>query len=330
MVKFVSPTTAIVLTTIFLGCCVKTSQQVVAQSLSIKQKECEPIGRVLRSEERNLPAGTLFCKGDRRSITPGARASVLCFNGKVLSLPGSNAECVARIQRNRPCSAGNRRYCPKPKGPNDVNSPALISPSGSALLNDRPLLSWYAILGATSYTVQVSGEGVSWQKTVKSTALPYPNEQPAMQFGNAYKITILANQGGSSVSPSESVVNLLPESDARQVKNTVSRINSLKLPKDEVAFLDLNAIYMSKNLLNEIISVLKARVKAGSENPAIYRVLGDRYLEAGLPDFAKQQYEVATTLAKKADNSAELAKAQAGLKRTELYSQLPRRINGAQ
>ena len=62
----------------------------------------------------------------------------------------------------------------------------------------------------------------------------------------------------------------------------------------------------------------------------LYRVLGDRLLEVGLPEEAKREYTRATLLAKRADNSTELAKAQAGLQRIQLYSQLPTRTNGSQ
>jgi tetratricopeptide (TPR) repeat protein len=151
-----------------------------------------------------------------------------------------------------------------------------------------------------------------------------------MQFGNAYKITILAKQNSSAIKASVAAVNLLPQQDAQQVMGIVKQINNLGIPKDEAAFLDLDRVYMAKNLLNETIETLKSQVKAGSQNPALYRVLGDRYLEAGLPEEAKREYIRATTLAKRVDNSAELAKAQAGLQRVALYSQLPTKINGDQ
>ena len=317
---------------------VRTSAVVLAvpENRTTTQRRCDPIGRVLDQGDNRLTAGSLLCQGERLTLASGVKVDFLCFlNRRILSLLGGTVsdtdECVPKKVRVKPCSYGDTSNCPKPKGPgSNSNTPAIVSPYSSTLLNGRPLLSWYSVASATSYTVEVRGEGVGWQKTVLGTSLAYPNEQPAMQFGNAYKITIVANQGDDPVSASVSVVNLLPQSEATLVLNTVERINSLNLPKDEAAFLDLDTIYMSKNLLTETISSLESRVRVGSLNPAIYRVLGDRYLEAGLPDYAKHQYEIASEFARKSANSIELAKAEAGLERVERYNQLPTRIKGAQ
>lgn len=308
----------------------------VPEDRTITQLRCDPIGRVLNQGDKRFSSGSLLCEGETLTLASGVKVDFLCFlNRRILTLLGGTVsavdECVPKEIRVKSCSARDTSNCPSPKGPgSNSNTPEIVSPYSSTLLNGRPLFSWYAVAGATGYTVEVRGEGVGWQKIVQGTTLAYPNEQPAMQFGNAYKITILANQGDDPVSASVSVVNLLPESEARLVLNTVERINSLNLPQDEAAFLDLDTIYMSKNLLTETISALESRVQVGSQNPAIYRVLGDRYLEAGLPDYAKRQYEIASQFARTAANSIELAKAEAGLERVERYNQLPTRINGAQ
>lgn len=297
-------------------------------------RQCEPIGRVLSTGDRRWVVGSLLCQGDRLHSVDGSSIEVLCYlNRKVLWLGSGSVtnKCAPQAkQQAQQCTLTNRSNCPKPKGPReDSNAPALISPYSSAILNTRPNLSWYSVSGANSYTVQVSGADVNWEKEVGNLVLPYPKEQPALQPGNAYKITIIANQGDSSISASSSAVNVIPESEAKQIIATVKHIRSLNLPKDEEAF-DLDTVYMSKNLLNETIDVLKAKVEAGNQNPTLYRVLGDRYLEAGLPDDAKREYTMATKLAKRIDNLAELAKAQAGLKRAKLYSQLPTRTKEPQ
>lgn len=294
----------------------------VGQNLAVTRsanRQCEPIGRVLSNGDRRYQAGSLLCSGDRLQPPNGTTVEILCYlNRKVLWLSSGvvSDKCTPQAkQQAQQCTRIHRVNCPSPKGPgSNSNTPEIVSPYSSALLNGRPLLSWYPVPGATSYTVEVSGEGVEWGKTVESTTLEYPNEQPTMQFGNAYRVTVTANQGEETISASVSVFNMLPESEARQVMELVERINSLKLPKDEVAFLDLDSIYRSFNLLTQTISTLQAQVKDGSQKPGLYRVLGDRYLEAGLPDYALSKYETATRLAQTADNPIELAKARAGLK----------------
>lgn len=312
---------------------------VLAQPLSTTahKRQCKPIARVLNNNDRHWTGGSLLCESDRLYPEPGKKVEVFCYaNGTVLRL-GNGTDwdrCVSMRKqqvRQAQCTYENRLNCPKVKGPGEQrNTPALIAPYSSTLLNQKPNFSWYSVAGATSYLVQVSGVGVNWEEEVKNPHLSYPREQPAMQFGNAYKITIIAKQKGSAIKASVAAVNLLPQHDARQVIRIVKQINKLDIPKDEAAFLDLDRVYMAKNLLHETIETLKSQVKAGSRNPTLYRVLGDRYLEAGLPGKAKHEYITATTLAKRVDNSAELAKAQAGLQRIALYSQLPTRINGDQ
>lgn len=312
---------------------------VLAQSLSAtdQKRQCKPIARVLNNNDQYWTVRSLLCEEDRLNPKLGKKVDVFCYaNGAVLRL-GNGAVwdgCVSMRKqqvRQAQCTYENRLNCPKVKGPGEHrNTPALIAPYSSTLLNQKPNFSWYSVAGATSYLVQVSGVGVNWEEEVENTHLPYPQAQPAMRFGNAYKITIIARQKGSAIKASVAAVNLLPQQDVKQILKIVKQINNLGISKDEAAFLDLDRVYMSKNLLHETIGLLESRVSAGSRNPTLYRVLGDRYLEAGLPEEAKDEYITATTLAKKVDNSDELAKAQAGLQRIAIYSQLPTRTNGDQ
>ena len=313
------------------------SSALAAQTLSINKRdrnqlECDPIGRVLNNGDRRFVAGSLLCSRDWLQSKRGATVKVLCYaSRKILRLKSGavSAQCTSQVNKVLPCTPDNRSYCPKPKGPGEGNSPALISPYSSLILNQRPSLSWYAVMGATSYTVTVSGEDINWQKTVTGTQISYPKEQPALKLGHTYKIVTMANRNDSAIGASTAVVNVLPLHQARIVWQTAKSINYLNLPPDEAVF-DLDAIYMSKALLSEAIKTLESRVASGSQDPRVYRTLGDRYLQAGLPDYAKPQYEIASELAKKSADANELAKAQAGLKLVALHSQLPMRRNPAQ
>lgn len=305
---------------------------------SARQLRCsEPVGKIINDADRLLPAGSSLCKGDRLQQRNGAKIDVLCYlnpGAGVLHLGSGiiSDKCVpppTQVQAQQ-CTPQNRANCRKRKGPSeDRNAPTLLNPYSSAVLNTRPYLSWYAVAGATSYSVLVRGKGVDWEKQVSSTALPYPKEQPAMQYGNVYKVSIIANKADSPITDSSSVLIVSPASEAQQIITTIKKIKSLNLPPDELAF-DLDIVYRSENLLTETINTLKARIEAGSQSPTLYRLLGDRYLDAGLPDSARQKYTLAAALAKQSDDSDEIAKAQAGLKRAELYSQLPTRMNAPQ
>lgn len=302
---------------------IAVSQQLPAPGSSRTQPDCDPIGRVLSSSDRHYPVDSLLCRGARLDIKKGATVKVFCYsNGNKLNFSGSldvTARCPPRqTTTSNPCPLGSRKECRKTKGPGNENVPEIITPHGRMLLSGRPFISWYPFPGATDYTVQVTGEGVEWQKVVKGTALTYPSEYPAMQFGHTYKITILANQDGSAVSQGLKVVNLLSEDEAKYVAQMAVHLNKLHVAKDQVAVLDLDSLYKSRYLIDKTIEILKARIEADTRNPEVHRVLGDRYLEIGLPEYAKAQYEIATALAKKVADSDELIKAQQGLRAAQV------------
>lgn len=305
-------------------------------SLQVGYRNCQPIGRVLSPGDRQFAPGSLLCRGDRFNLPPGKKVQVLCyFNRQVLSLSNgivsAPGRCVPKEFRVKFCSSANRSTCPKSKGfAATAELPTLISPYGSALIDDRPPLSWASVQGATKYSVAVRGPGEQWQTTVEGTSLPYPQAQPGMSYGSAYEVTVIAYQDEAPKAASRSALNLLPEADARQVAAVVEQLKRLGLPEDQVAYLDLDSIYRGKNLLHESITTLEQRVQAGSRNPGVYRVLGDRYLEAGFPEQAGKQYKTAAALAKAVADDIELAKAETGLKLIAAYNQLPTKTNPLQ
>jgi hypothetical protein len=285
----------------------------------------EPSGRVYSTGDRSLRSGKYLCLGERINPQNGSVVKVLCFsNRKFLYLKQStifNTQiCAPPPNEAVQCSVLNIVHCPQDyKGPdNDKNLPIVTSPYGSSIINNRPEISWRSVVDADSYTVVVKGNGVEWEKDVKDiTTLPYPQEQKELQYGNTYTITIISNRGDQPLNYSPLVVHLLPFDDVQQITGEVKQIKNLGLPPDEAAFWDMDAIYMSKLLLDESIKTLKARVMADSKNPSIYRLLGDRYLGALLIDEAEQSYTIAANLANNSGKTSELKKVQSGLKLVE-------------
>jgi hypothetical protein len=296
-------------------------------SLDSLERKCDFIARIVNDNDLNWRVGSKLCEGDKLRVVNGGTVKILCYlNLKFIDLPSgsiSNAldKCVPQAVKRR-CTPANQNKCPKTKGPGDENdTPTIISPYGSSILNPRPVISWYPVAGADNYTVIVEGNGVNWETEVKTTTLPYPKDRRELQYGNAYKITVIANLGNSPLNADPSVVNLLPKRDVEQILEKVKQINSLNLPLDEAAFLDLDAVYMSRRILNETINTLKERVAAGSRNPTLYRTLGDRYLEAWLPEEARREYTTAAQLAQSSGSLDELEKVQEQLKLLDIMQQ---------
>jgi hypothetical protein len=319
---------------------VSSSSSVWGQSQLIALRQCKNVdGKVISEGDRYLPAGSALCPGDKIHPENGATVTVLCYlNREILYINQKNYsdaanKCappqVTEVEKYR-CTNLKPQNCPPTfKGPDDDNSvarPRLISPyiSGGRILTTRPSISWRAVTGATSYTVEIEGNNVNWQIQVNNTVLPYPKEQSQLKFGSTYRITVLAYEGNSLISYAPLVINVLPEKEQLEIGAMVKKINELKIPPDEAAVKDLDTIYMSKNLVNESIETLKARVVTGSKNPEIYRVLADRYLEAGLPDKAFSEYTTAIMLAKSSKNLKELSKVQEGLKLWEFITNYQR------
>ncbi|MBD2683313.1 MULTISPECIES: lipopolysaccharide assembly protein LapB [Nostoc] len=310
------------------------------QSQLIALRQCiNADGKVISKGDRYLPPGSSLCPGDKIHPDNGATVTVICYlNRKTLYIDRDSASDPAN-QCARPqltevekyqCTNLKPQNCPTDfKGSADddtVPKPRLISPyiSDGSILTTQPLISWRVVPGATSYTVKMEGNDVNWQIEVNNTVLPYPSGQPRLKFGSTYTIIVFAYQGKSIISYAPLVISILPEKEQLEIASLIKQINELKIPPDEAAARDLDTIYMSKNLVNESIETLKVRVAAGSQNPKVYRVLGDRYLEAGLSDEAFNKYATAKKLAKSSKNLKELSKVQEGLKLWEFITNYQR------
>lgn len=296
------------------------SQQGRTEEKSTSRVICEPVGRVLGKGFLRLKVGGLLCKGENIQVVNATKAELLCFaNGQLVTvterLPDAN-DCGLPNSEKSGCESAVRHGC---TDLSIMNRPKIVVPYGSVSTSGRPPLSWHMVKGATSYVVEVKNKKFYWEKTVKGNTLSYPSEYPALQVASAYKVSVVAMRGESPISSSSSVINILPENKAKQIIEAVERIKSLKLPKDEEAYLDLDSIYMSESLLNSTINTLEARVKAGSQNPTLYRVLGERYLQAGYLNYAAPKFEMAAKLAATASNSVELQKARSGLELVKQY-----------
>jgi hypothetical protein len=298
----------------------------LAQPKLVVRRVCihQLLGRVVSQGDRYLTAGNEICLGDRINPINGSTVKAICYRSRQIlefqqsTVFGVSGVCMPPQSHavRRECTPLNQNGCPLTKGPGeDQDSVKLITPYGNILLNTRPTISWRPVKNATSYTVDISSYEFHWETETKDTILSYPKERKELQYGGVYTITVTANQDDSPInSPGTLVVHVLLESEIKQVIKEVSVIQKLGLSPDEAAFVDLDIIYMSQGLLNETIETLESRVAAGSKNPTLFRVLGDRYLDAWLLDEAFREYKKAEWLAKSSGNSNELAQVQSRLK----------------
>lgn len=299
------------------------------------QVHCDPqMGRIISKGDKHLSAGSLICKGDTIEVVNGDYVEFFCFSsGNILNLSSGTIpldKCAEPDEALSTCNPTNTNSCHTRKGGTEgSDEPTIISPYSTSTLNSRPEITWTAVKGATSYKVKVKSYEFGWEKVVNQTRLAYPSDEKEFQPGTPYTIDVFAYKDGEAFSYDETFVDVLSVASQEQIAQKIKRIKDLGLPPDET-ILDVDIIYTAENLLNETIEMLKTATKTNSQNPTLYRVLGDRYLKAKLPKSAKSEYLTAAELAKSSKNSKELQKAQSGLKLVEFYNQLPTRRNPPQ
>ena len=296
------------------------------------QPTCPTVGRVLSKGDSKLPAGRLICVGETVQLKRLTTVTVLCFDsglihqftpGQVVSQTAGCSSPPRQSQNLRRCGSQEIYLCLRPKGVEAQTAALhLDKPYGRVVSMTTPALRWHPAPNARLYLVQVEGKGVNWQQTTADPSLAYPSTQPPLQRGQAYKITVSAyNQRKAVLDATQMVLNVLSQATTESIDSSVAQIKVLALDPDEMAILDLVSIYLSHSLLNDAIAVLQARAQAGSANPELYRVLGDCYFSAGVPDLAKAHYEKAIALAQAGSRSDELVKAQKSLSELSLSDQ---------
>jgi hypothetical protein len=251
------------------------------------------------SDYRRTTVGTKLYPGDLLQPAPQARVLVQCANGTTIwSVPagvisgatnGCPPEAVPVLRARGDIAPLRNRMNPR--------IPFIISPRRTKLLNPLPTLRWNAVPGASRYAVSLIGdEEVIWETQVGDSEVVYSGK-PSLEPGIVYLLSIEANTGASSLEDDSPDLgfSLLEENEATVVREAVEQLVNLDLA-DETKSLALAHLYMVHDLKAEAIATLEALVKQGSQIAAIYRTLGDLYLEVGLNPLAESRYLRATQL----------------------------------
>ena len=258
---------------------------------------------------RRITVGTKLYPGDLLQPAPQARVRVQCANGTTIwSVPagvisGATNGCPPQAV---PVFRTRGDIAPLRNGMNP-RIPFIISPRRTKLLNLLPTLRWNAVPSASRYAVSliVDEEDVLWETQVEGTEVVYSGESP-LESGVDYLLMIEANTGASSLEDNSPGLgfSLLDENEATVVREAVEQLVKLDLA-DETKSLALAHLYRVHDLKAEAIAILEALEKQGSRTAAIYRTLGDLYLDVGLNPLAQSYYLRATQLATEAGDVEE-------------------------
>jgi tetratricopeptide (TPR) repeat protein len=282
---------------------------------------CKPLARIFPDPSRPDTGAAILCEGEHLSVLPYQKVTLLCYaTGQQITLSGEtllNAAnpCQAKQTTEVLCRESSSALCSDSnlRGKVGLGEPTLLSPYSNRLLSQRPILSWLPVKGAKHYIVTLSdAAGEIWEINTTGTTLPYPGTQLPLEPATTYYITVdaIADQFISSATlPIETV----SEAEAQEITTIVKLVESTVISLDEQAYLDLNAIYSSRNLVTEALAVLQERVKAGSNHPGVYRALGDIYRDLKLTDAARTYYRQAIKLGQQSGNDVEKEQAELSL-----------------
>lgn len=252
------------------------------------------------SDYQSTTVGAELYPGDLLQPAPRARVLVQCANGKTIwHVPDGMVSGVANgcPPQTIPVSRARGDIIP-PRDRINPLIPYIISPRHTLLLNPLPTLNWNAVPGASRYNVSLlADEDVIWQTDLSETFVVYSGKPP-LESGVDYLLMIEADTGASSQEEDlpDLGFGLLGENEAQRVSEGVEQLVNLDLAQ-EAKSLALVHLYKGYDLKAEAIATLEALVNKGSQTAAVFRTLGDFYLEIGLNLLAESRYLRAIELA---------------------------------
>jgi hypothetical protein len=234
--------------------------------------------------------GTNLQAGDLLDLGKSSSAMVVCSDltlhtvrSGIAALPCSAARIVLK---GKDGSSIN----PTRSWPTDDSFPVVLSPRKTKLITANPTLRWTPVKGATAYKVIVRGETLQWSTSVTSgTEVVYPQKAPKLDTGINYKLIVVANEGHSADEPGLGLgFSLLDSKDRKAVLQQQMQVENLRLPEGPTQFL-IAHLYADHDLYAEAIERLE-RVSKNFNMAAVKRLLGDLYMDIGLPRQAEGNY----------------------------------------
>ena len=204
-----------------------------------------------------------------------------------------------------------------PEGTDIEQIPYALSPRSGFVLSDRPILRWDLVPGVETYTMTLQSDDRNTRPavSVSGNVLPYPSEWAVLDANNAaYSLRVKGEVQRTDEGEIDGEgFSLLADDKAQQVGLFSERLHERGLSSPSEALL-LAHLYLHEeyNLHSETVELLLA-VPDGDQIVAVQRLLGQTYLEMGLPEEATATYSQALTLAEGVNLPEEQATAHLGL-----------------
>lgn len=281
--------------------------KVLVNNKNWKKPQTAFVGLSLNSDDTlNIPAKTsvkIYCSDTTIwTVKPGKyRVSQGCPSGKaVIRLPNSNNGTLRPIGKTEAALA---------------KLPYVITPRETDIISDRPQISWNAVPGAAYYNVKIDTDGFSWTTQTNENKIIYSGDRP-LQAETRYWVTVTTDQGLSSQQETEVGFNVSDEQTKKTVLEAVETIQKQPLSPTEKELI-LAYLYRGYGLYSDAINILEKPVNQGSGEITFYQLLGDTYLEVGLPQLARNTYQKGLELAIKTQNIPTQTTIKIGLKQAD-------------
>jgi hypothetical protein len=231
--------------------------------------------------------------GDLLHVENSSRAQVLCSDLTLHDLPqgigGVPCPSSPMVLEWRDKSMINSTR----GGLSDGSFPTVLSPRRTMLLSPHPALRWTPVSGASAYEVIVQGPGLRWHSVVGKEIIEtvYPERAPKLSpsTGYKYKLTIQTSGASSAEDPGKGLgFAILGPKETKAVEKQRLIIVRLGLPDGPTQFL-IAYLYATHDLNAEAIQQLE-NVSQTFKAAAVARLLGDLYLNVGLPRQAEASY----------------------------------------
>ena len=234
--------------------------------------------------------GAPLRRGDLLRLGSAGSATVACADLKLATVEGGVSGYPCQTAPRTPLVYEGTLLNPTRGDGGSGDTPLVISPRKTKVLNPRPVLRWQPVPGVKSH--KLSLQGTNWATEVSGASeLRYPDSAPTLQPGVTYRLVVTAGDRSSSEEPGAGLgFSVIGADEAKTVKEAEAKIRSLGLTETATALLIAN-IYATNGLYAEAIEGLE-RLR-GTQEPAVLRLLGDLYISTGLNRLAEERYAAA-------------------------------------
>jgi hypothetical protein len=131
----------------------------------------------------------------------------------------------------------------------------LLSPSRTKTIGLRPKFQWEPVDGASTYDVKLMDreERILWQHNTSSTAEQYPDDAPALAWGEKYWWRVTARDRDDTLTEVGSYFQVLPKDQAEQLRSTEEGLQHLvqQSPADNTPLFLLAFLYDENGVLDQ-------------------------------------------------------------------------------